>query len=66
MYIGEIAGLTTAIFWSLTSIIFTMAGRRIGALQVNLYRLPLALLLLSITYFTFWGDINVTIGTVAW
>jgi drug/metabolite transporter (DMT)-like permease len=42
-------------------------GRKtFGALQVNLYRLPLALLLLSITYFTFWGDINVTIGTVAW
>jgi drug/metabolite transporter (DMT)-like permease len=66
MYIGKIAGITTALFWSLTSIIFTVAGRRIGALQVNLYRLPLALILLSITYFIFWGNINVEFETVAW
>lgn len=49
-YIGEISALITALCWSITSIIFTAAGKRIGALQVNLYRLPLAIFLISLTY----------------
>jgi len=65
-YFGEIAGLATAICWSLTSIAFTAASRRLGALQVNLYRLPLALILLSMTYFLFWGDLNISYDIIIW
>ena len=65
-HLGEIAGLTTAICWSLTSIVFTIASRRIGALQVNLYRLPAAIFLLGITYFLFWGNLNVSGDVVFW
>ncbi len=63
-YLGEIAALTTALCWSVTSVVFTAAGRRIGALQVNLYRLPLAVLLLSITYFLWIGIVEVPLRAV--
>ena len=65
-HLGEIAGLATAICWSLTSIVFTIASRRIGALQVNLYRLPAAIFLLGITYFLFWGNLDVSVEVIFW
>jgi drug/metabolite transporter (DMT)-like permease len=65
-YAGEIAALATALCWSLTSIVFTNASKRIGALQVNLYRLPMALFLLAVTYFVFWGDTQVSYQTISW
>ncbi len=65
-HLGELAGLLTALFWSLTSIAFTAASRRLGALQVNLYRLPAALILLTLTYFIFWGDTDVSYEILLW
>jgi drug/metabolite transporter (DMT)-like permease len=44
---GEIAALGTAVCWAFTGIFFAEAARRIGALRVNLLRLPVALVLLS-------------------
>jgi drug/metabolite transporter (DMT)-like permease len=44
---GEIAALGTASCWAFTGIFFAEAARRIGALRVNLLRLPTALVLLS-------------------
>ena len=44
---GEIAALGTACCWAFTGIFFAEAARRIGALRVNLLRLPTALVLLS-------------------
>jgi len=44
---GEIAALGTAFCWAFTGIFFAEAARRIGALRVNLLRLPIALVLLS-------------------
>jgi len=65
-YLGEFAALATALCWSVTSIVFTAAGRRIGALQVNLYRLPLAVLLLAVTYFLWVGRLDVPLQAVFW
>jgi drug/metabolite transporter (DMT)-like permease len=45
---GEIAALATALCWSATGLFFAEAARRVGALRVNLLRLPLALALLSL------------------
>jgi drug/metabolite transporter (DMT)-like permease len=47
MLTGEIAALGTAFCWAFTGIFFAEAARRIGALRVNLLRLPIALVLLS-------------------
>jgi drug/metabolite transporter (DMT)-like permease len=45
---GELAALGTATCWSFTGLFFAEAARRIGALRVNLLRLPVALALLSL------------------
>jgi drug/metabolite transporter (DMT)-like permease len=42
-HLGELAALTTAVCWAGSSLAFTRAGRRIGALALNLIRLGLAL-----------------------
>lgn len=41
-YAGEIAGLATAICWTITAMSFQVASRRIGSVSVNLIRLVLA------------------------
>lgn len=48
MPIGELAALGTASCWAVTSLAFAEASRRVGALRVNLLRLPMAFVLLSL------------------
>ena len=45
---GELAALGTAVCWVATALTFEAAGHRIGSLRVNLLRMPLAFLLLSL------------------
>jgi drug/metabolite transporter (DMT)-like permease len=50
---GELAALATAFFWTVTALSFEFASKRVGSLAVNMIRLTLAFLLLSIfTYIT--------------
>ncbi len=52
-HFGEFAALMTAVFWTVTSMSFEAAGKRIGSFSVNLIRLFLALIIYSIyLYFT--------------
>lgn len=44
MFKGEIAGLATALCWTVTAMSFQFASRRIGSVAVNVIRLFLALL----------------------
>jgi len=46
---GEFAALFTAMCWTVTVISFELAGKRVGSLSVNLIRLVLGLVFLSIT-----------------
>jgi drug/metabolite transporter (DMT)-like permease len=55
-YIGEIAALGTSLCWTLTSIFFTISGRRVGAVIVNRVRLVMAVVLLAITHFLTQGQ----------
>ncbi|MCK4462230.1 MAG: hypothetical protein KAW46_10525 [candidate division Zixibacteria bacterium] len=41
-YIGEIAGLSVAFLWAVTSIFFAEAGKSIGSFRVNVIRLLIA------------------------
>ena len=41
-YWGEIAALLTALFWTVTSMAFESAGKKVGSLAVNLIRLVIA------------------------
>jgi len=45
---GELAALATAVFWTITALAFTSAGKRIGSLAVNFWRLIVGLTLLTI------------------
>lgn len=51
-YFGEIAALLTAVFWTVTSMSFESAGKKVGSLAVNLIRLVLAFLIYAgVNYF---------------
>ena len=54
---GEIAALVTSFCWSLTSVQFTLAGRRIGSEAVNRARLVLATLFLSLAHLLLYGKL---------
>lgn len=52
-HLGELAALTTAVCWTFTAIAFESAGKRVGSLSVNIIRLVIAFLLLTVfTFFT--------------
>jgi len=46
--IGEMAALFTAVCWTVTSLAFESAGRKVGSVAVNIIRLVMALVLLSL------------------
>ena len=41
-YLGELAALSTALFWSFTAVFFSEAGKLIGSFHVNKIRLVFA------------------------
>ena len=55
-YFGELAALLTAFFWTVTALAFEAAGRRVGSLSVNLIRLCLGLVFLTIFAMIFRGS----------
>jgi len=54
-YAGELAALLTAVCWSINSVCFTLAGRRIGSPAVNASRLFMALGMLLVTHQVLYG-----------
>jgi drug/metabolite transporter (DMT)-like permease len=46
-YLGEIAALITAALWTITAMAFESAGKRVGALSLNLIRLVIGLAFLA-------------------
>lgn len=66
-YVGEIISLGVAASWTITAICFEYAGRRIGALSLNIIRLGLAILMLGVTLLLFTGSFfPLHAGTEAW
>lgn len=56
---GELAALGTASCWAMASMVFALAGRRIGAFNLNKLRIPLAVILLG-------GMLLITGQIVSW
>ena len=54
-YLGELAALGAAMCWSISSIFFTIAGQRVGALVINRARLVIAVLLVGATHWLLYG-----------
>ncbi len=55
-YLGESAALLTALCWSLNSVCFTVAGRRVGSASVNLGRLLIAWVTLVLVHLAVYGS----------
>lgn len=53
--IGETAAVATAVLWTACAILFASAGRRIGALSVNAFRIVMAVALLTLAHTAFFG-----------
>ncbi|KYK27065.1 MAG: hypothetical protein AYK23_00480 [Candidatus Proteinoplasmatales archaeon SG8-5] len=53
--IGETAAVLTATLWTFNSILFASAGRKIGSVSVNAFRIAIAVGLLTITHFILLG-----------
>jgi len=47
-HVGEFAALLTAVFWTITALAFESASKKIGSLAVNIIRLSIAFVFLSI------------------
>jgi drug/metabolite transporter (DMT)-like permease len=47
-HFGEIAGVLTAVFWTITSLAFESAGKKVGSLSVNLIRLVMAFFFIGV------------------
>jgi len=47
-HIGEMAALATALCWTITAVAFESAGKKVGSISVNLIRLIMAFLLISV------------------
>lgn len=66
-HFGEFAALMTAVFWTVTSMSFEAAGKRIGSLSVNLIRLTMALIIYSVyLYFTRGMAFSIDASLHAW
>ena len=64
--IGQIAALITAGLWSINSILFASAGKKIGSISVNAYRIIIAIIFLCITHFILFGSIYPTASYEQW
>ncbi len=53
--IGASVAVLTSLLWSFNAVFFTIAGKRIGAISVNVYRIVLAVALLAITHLILLG-----------
>lgn len=47
---GEFAALATSGFWAITSVLFTLAGRRVGSMVVNRTRLVIGVVLIGFAH----------------
>lgn len=66
-YLGEITALITAFFWALTSILFTLAGERVGSRVTNRVRLLMAIPMLALVHLAREGTLfPVGVGTERW
>ncbi len=61
---GEIAALVTAFFWSMTSIAFSEASKRVGPFYVNVTRMAMALIFLILTLLLMTVKINLSASQI--
>jgi drug/metabolite transporter (DMT)-like permease len=55
--VGEFAAVATSVFWTFSAVIFTLAGKRVGALVLNRVRLVMAVVFLGLSHLVLQGSI---------
>ncbi len=66
-HIGELAALLTAVFWTFTALSFTSAGKVIGSLSVNFWRLIMGILFVALfTTFAYGSPVPLGISLESW
>ncbi len=65
-FLGEAAAVITSTLWTGNSILFTAAGKRIGAISVNAIRIAIAVVLLSVTHIIFFGTVIPDANNAQW
>ncbi len=65
-FVGNTAAVITSFLWTISSIFFTTAGKRIGFLSVNAYRSLMAAALLVLTHLIFLGSILPAVSNSQW
>ncbi|MCD8269925.1 MAG: EamA family transporter [Parabacteroides sp.] len=66
-HLGEIISLGVAVSWTITALCFEFAGKRIGALSLNIIRLLMAIAMLGVTLLVFTGNaVPLDAGREAW
>jgi len=64
--VGESAAIVTSFLWTISSLFFTSAGKKIGVLGVNAYRIIIAIALLAATHLILLGAIIPLAGSGQW
>ena len=65
-FVGEMAAVLTSGLWTVASLFFTAAGRRIGSLSVNGYRTVMAVGFLLVTHLVLLGTIFPLASSAQW
>lgn len=66
-HLGEVISLGVAVSWTITALCFEVAGKRVGALSLNIVRLLMAIVMLGVTLLAFTGSaVPLDAGGEAW
>ena len=64
--VGQAAALATSCLWTFNSILFTEAGKKIGSVSVNAYRIATAVALLCTAHLALLGNLLPAATTTQW
>ncbi len=64
--LGQAAALATSCLWTITSLFFTSAGKKIGSLSVNAYRTVIAIGFLVVAHLIILGTIVPSTNSAQW
>jgi len=64
--LGQAAALATSCLWTITSLFFTSAGKKIGSLSVNAYRTVIAIGFLAVAHLIILGTIVPSTNSAQW
>jgi len=63
-FLGELSALLTAMLWSVSAMVFTSATKRVGSFQVNITRLILAVVYLTVLIIVMDFNINLSLTQI--